>query len=65
MVEMECFCDTCQKTVPVKKVKITPNGKFLCYLECGHGAGYVFDAKLVHFLHLAEERSKNDVSYGC
>lgn len=55
MTEFECFCDTCRKTVPVKKVKITKQGKFLCYLACGHPAGFVFDAKLVHFLHLALE----------
>ena len=53
MTLVECFCDTCKKTVSVVKVKITPNGKFLCYLQCGHAAGYVFDAKLLRLnLHL-------------
>ena len=51
-LKLECFCDTCKKTVVVNKARITGQGKFLCYLECGHGAGFVFDAKLVHFLHL-------------
>jgi len=54
LTDIECYCDKCNKIVHVRKVKITPNGKFLCYLECGHPAGFVFDAKLVHFMHLKE-----------
>ncbi len=47
MIEFTCFCDDCKKTVPVKKVKITKEGKMLIYLSCGHTTGFVFDAKLV------------------
>jgi len=45
--EFLCFCDECEKTVPVKRVRITKIGRMLIFLECGHTTGFVFDAKLV------------------
>lgn len=42
-----CFCDTCKKTVPVRRVRITKTGYVLIFLECDHTTGFGFSGKLV------------------
>lgn len=47
VVEWKCYCDDCEKTKLVDRVKITRGGKMLLWLKCGHRFGFVFLEKLV------------------